>query len=45
MSKALIELIIALQNGTNLDTLSYEIVNNKYIWIDYKKYESTEEAE
>lgn len=45
MSKALIELITALQNGAELDTLSYEIVNNKYIWIDYKKYESTEEAE
>lgn len=39
MSKILVELVEALINGTNLDELSFDIVDEKYIWIDYQRYE------
>ena len=39
MSKVLVELVEALLNGTNLDELSFDIVDEKYIWIDYQRYE------
>ena len=38
MSDALIELAKALQDGTDLSTLSYELTDGKYIWVDYKRY-------
>jgi methyl-galactoside transport system substrate-binding protein len=38
MSDALIELAKALQDGTDLNNLSYELTDNKYIWVDYKRY-------
>lgn len=44
MSRALIELVEALQNGEDLSNLSYELEDGKYIWIDYRKYEDQEEA-
>ena len=43
MSEVLIELVEALINGTNLDDLSFEIIDGKYIWIDYQKYEKEED--
>jgi methyl-galactoside transport system substrate-binding protein len=43
MSEVLIELAEALINGTNLDDLSFEIIDGKYIWIDYQKYEKEED--
>ncbi len=39
MSLVLIELVQAILDGTNLDDLSFELVNDKYIWVDYKRYE------
>lgn len=45
MSKALIELADLLQSGEDLANYSYEITNDKYIWIDYKKYEKENGAE
>ncbi len=39
MSLILVELVEALINGTNLDELSFDIVDEKYIWIDYQRYE------
>ena len=43
MSKVLIELTEALINNTNLDDLSFEIIDGKYIWIDYQRYEKEED--
>lgn len=40
MAEYIVELAEALANGENLDTLSFDIVNEKYIWVDYKKYET-----
>lgn len=45
MSKALIELVDLLQKGEDISNYSYEITNDKYIWIDYKKYEKENGAE
>jgi methyl-galactoside transport system substrate-binding protein len=38
MSLILIELIQAILNDTDLTTLSFEIEDGKYIWVDYKRY-------
>lgn len=43
MSEVLIELTEALINNTSLDELSFEITNDKYIWIDYQRYEKEED--
>ena len=43
MSKVLIELVEALLNETGLDDLSFDIVDEKYIWIDYQRYEKEED--
>lgn len=40
MSLALIELVQALINGTNLEDISYAVEDGKYIWVDYKRYEN-----
>ncbi|BCR36694.1 galactose ABC transporter substrate-binding protein [Mariniplasma anaerobium] len=39
MSLILIELTQAILNNTDLTTLSFEIEDGKYIWVDYKRYE------
>jgi methyl-galactoside transport system substrate-binding protein len=38
MSLFLIELVQAILNDTDLTTLSFEIEDEKYIWVDYKRY-------
>jgi methyl-galactoside transport system substrate-binding protein len=38
MSLILIELVQAILNDTDLTTLSFEIEDEKYIWVDYKRY-------
>lgn len=38
MSDAMIELANALINGTPLEDLSYEIIDNTYIWINYREF-------
>jgi methyl-galactoside transport system substrate-binding protein len=43
MSLILIELVQAILNKTDLATLSFEIEDDKYIWVDYKRYEEEEE--
>jgi methyl-galactoside transport system substrate-binding protein len=43
MSLILIELVQAILNKTDLTTLSFEIEDDKYIWVDYKRYEEEEE--
>jgi methyl-galactoside transport system substrate-binding protein len=43
MSRILIELTQALINNTDLNELSFEITNGKYIWIDYQRYEKEED--
>ncbi|QWB96635.1 substrate-binding domain-containing protein [Mycoplasmatota bacterium] len=40
MSLILIELIDAIMNQKDLDTLSFDIEDNKYIWVDYKRYDN-----
>lgn len=37
MAQAIVELTQALRNGNDLNTLSFPIVDGKYIWIDYQK--------
>lgn len=39
MSEVLIELANAIIKGENLNDLSFDIVDEKYIWVDYYKYE------
>ena len=39
MSEILIELVEALLNGTGLDELSFELIDGKYVWVDYQRYE------
>lgn len=39
MSIMLIELVEALLNHQDLSTLSFELEDGKYIWVDYQKYE------
>lgn len=39
MSLILVELVQAILNETDLETLSFELINGKYIWVDYKRYE------
>lgn len=38
MSLILIELVQAILDNTDLTTLSFEIEEGKYIWVDYKRY-------
>ncbi len=38
MAEAVIELANAIINGDDLNSLSFTLTENKYIWIDYKKY-------
>jgi len=40
MSLILIELIDAIMNQKDLDTLSFDIEDGKYIWVDYKRYDN-----
>ncbi len=39
MSEVLVELALAIINGTSLDDLSFDLVDGKYVWVDYQKYE------
>ncbi|MCK5388047.1 MAG: substrate-binding domain-containing protein, partial [Candidatus Izimaplasma sp.] len=39
MSEILIELVEALLNGTGLDELSFDLIDGKYVWVDYQRYE------
>lgn len=43
MAEAIIELATAIINGDDVHNLSFELVNNKYIWVDYQKYILEEE--
>ena len=43
MSEVLIELVEAIINGTNLDDLSFELHDGKYVWVDYQRYEKDED--
>ncbi len=43
MSEVLIELLNLLISEGNLDNLSVKLEDEKYIWIDYKKYESNKD--
>ncbi len=38
MAEAIIELTTAIINGDDVNTISYILIDNKYIWVDYKKY-------
>jgi methyl-galactoside transport system substrate-binding protein len=38
MSSILIELVQAILNKTDMSTVSFEIEDGKYIWVDYKRY-------
>jgi methyl-galactoside transport system substrate-binding protein len=42
MSVYLIELVEALLQNRDLDTLSFDFESNKYVWVAYKKYELEE---
>ncbi len=42
MSEVLVELAQAIINGTNLDDLSFDLVDGKYVWVDYQRYEKEE---
>lgn len=44
MSKALVELVETLQSTEDLENMTYELMDEKYIWIDYRKYDETEET-
>jgi len=43
MAEAIIELTTAIINGEDINTISFEIIDNKYIWVDYQKYILEEE--
>ena len=38
MAQAIIELAEAIINKTDLSTISFEMIDEKYIWIEYQKY-------
>lgn len=38
MAEAIIELATAIINGDDINSISYQIIDNKYIWVDYQKY-------
>ena len=38
MARAIVALADALLNHVDLSTIGYEIVNDRYIWIEYQKY-------
>ena len=44
MSKALVELVETLQNKEDLGNMTYELMDEKYIWIDYRKFDENEET-
>ncbi|MBN2604680.1 MAG: galactose ABC transporter substrate-binding protein [Bacilli bacterium] len=43
MAEAIIELATAIINGEDIHNIGYEIIDNKYIWVDYQKYILEEE--
>lgn len=38
MAKAIIELTVAIIEGKDPNSIGFRIVDNKYIWVDYKKF-------
>ena len=38
MAKVIVELAEALANGSDLNNLDFDIIDGKYIWVDYQKY-------
>ncbi len=42
MSEVLIELSQAIINHHSLDDLSFDLVDGKYVWVDYQRYEKEE---
>jgi len=43
MSEVLIELVEAILNGSSLDDLSFDLIDGKYVWVDYQRYEKDED--
>ena len=45
MAEAIAELSQALLDGSDIYDISFEITDEKYIWVDYKKYDFHEDGE
>lgn len=43
MSKAIVELAEAIINGEDPNTITFEIIDNNFIWVDYKRFELNED--
>lgn len=43
MAEAIVELAEAIINGTDINSINYEIIDDHYIWVEYHRYEEDED--